>query len=182
MNIVDKMARLAMVAHNGVNRRGPGNIPYIVHPHSVVSLLKSWGYDECQDVVTLAVAWGHDILEDTNTSEATILETINHDTLGQKILTGIKMLTFKPNIPLSHQDYDKMKAEYIENVARYAPPEIIVVKIADRFCNTLDFAAVDYAREYFELGTHLYSRIKDCKNPDRIEEMKQMIQSAVFCE
>ena len=30
MNVVDRMARLAMIAHNGVNRRGLGNVPYIV--------------------------------------------------------------------------------------------------------------------------------------------------------
>ena len=30
MSVVDRMARLAMIAHNGVNRRGPGNVPYIV--------------------------------------------------------------------------------------------------------------------------------------------------------
>lgn len=43
MNIVDKMARLAMIAHSGVNRNGPGNVPYIVHPHAVVTVLKDWG-------------------------------------------------------------------------------------------------------------------------------------------
>lgn len=40
MNVVDRMARLAMIAHNGVNRKGPGNKPYIVHPHAVVVMLK----------------------------------------------------------------------------------------------------------------------------------------------
>ncbi len=56
MNIVERMAELAMIAHNGVNRDGPGNVPYIVHPHAVVSRLKSWGYTETDDAVTLAVA------------------------------------------------------------------------------------------------------------------------------
>ena len=40
MNVVDRMARLAMIAHNGVNRDGPCNVPYIVHPYAVVSMLK----------------------------------------------------------------------------------------------------------------------------------------------
>ena len=40
MNVVDRMARLAMIAHNGVNRKGLGNKPYIVHPHAVVAMLK----------------------------------------------------------------------------------------------------------------------------------------------
>ena len=40
MNVVGRMARLAMIAHNDVNRKGPGNKPYIVHPHAVVAMLK----------------------------------------------------------------------------------------------------------------------------------------------
>ena len=42
MNLVDKAARLAMVAHNGTNRDGDRNVPYIMHPHAIVALLKEW--------------------------------------------------------------------------------------------------------------------------------------------
>jgi len=58
MNVVDKMARLAMIGHNGTNRKGPGNVPYGGHNRAIVALLKKWGYTEPDDALTLAVAWG----------------------------------------------------------------------------------------------------------------------------
>ena len=171
MNIVEKMARLAMIAHNGVNRKGPGNVPYIVHPHAVAALLKEWGYTEQDDALTLAVAWGHDILEDTDMPESEILAV--DDLLGPRVLAGIKMLTFKPGVPSGHPDYGRLKADYIANVARTTPPEIVVVKIADRLCNTLDFfddGESEHARAYLGYGEPLKSRIKDCKQSHAIME------------
>lgn len=56
MKLVDKAARLAMVADNGTSRDGDGNVPYIVHPHAVVAMLKDWGFTEKNNPVTLAVA------------------------------------------------------------------------------------------------------------------------------
>ena len=79
-----------------MNRKGPGNVPYIAHPHAVVSMLKEWGYSEESDPATLAVAWGHDVLEDTDTPESAIREI--DDMLGERILSGIKMLTFAPDV------------------------------------------------------------------------------------
>lgn len=169
MNVVDRMARLAMIAHNGVNRDGPGNVPYIVHPHAVVSMLKEWGYTEAADTVTLAVAWGHDVLEDTDTSEDAIRNV--DDLLGERILSGIKMLTFMPGVPSGHPDYGRIKANYIDRVARTAPPEIVVVKIADRLCNTLEFlhdGEVEHAHAYLGYGEPLATRINDCKYANKI--------------
>lgn len=180
VNVVDRMARLAMIAHNGVNRTGPGNVPYIVHPHAVVALLKEWGYMEKDDPVTLSVAWGHDVLEDTNTPEAAIRDV--DDVLGVQILAGIKMLTFKPGVLSGHPDYGRLKAEYIANVARTAPPEIIVVKIADRLCNTLDFMAdgdAEHAYAYLGYGEPLFRRIEDCKYSGAITESWRLAKESV---
>lgn len=180
MNVVDKMARLAMIAHNGTNRKGPGNVPYIVHPHAVVSMLKEWGYTEQDDAVTLAVAWGHDVLEDTDTPESGILAV--DEVIGERILAGIKMLTFKPGVPSGHPDYGRLKAGYIANVAQKAPPEIVVVKIADRLCNTLDFIAdgdEEHARTYLGYGELLHGRIGDCKYVAAIVESWNAIEGVV---
>lgn len=180
MNVVDKMARLAMVAHNGVNRDGPGNVPYIVHPHAVVAMLKEWGYNEQDDAVTLAIAWGHDVLEDTKTPESAILAV--DDVLGERILAGIKMLTFVPRVPLGHQDYGRLKANYIATVALKALPEVVVVKIADRLCNTLDFiddGKAEHAREYLGYGEPLKCRIRDCKYSNKIFESWNMVECKV---
>ena len=180
MNVVDRMARLVMIAHNGVNRDGPGNVPYIVHPHAVVSMLKKWGYTETDDPVTLAVAWGHDVLEDTDMPESTIRGV--DDVLGERILAGIKMLTFKPGISSGHPDYGRLKADYISNVARTAPPEVIVVKIADRLCNTLDFmndGNEEHAYAYLGYGEPLFRRIGDCKHSKVILEVWDSVKECV---
>ena len=176
LNIVDKAARLAMVAHNGTNRKGPGNVPYIVHPHAVVAMLKDWGFTEKDDPVTLAVAWCHDVLEDTDTPEQLILGL--DDGLGAKILDGVRRLTFSPGVPNGSPDYGRLKAAYIENVARTAPPEIIVVKIADRLCNTLDFLADGRpakALEYLGYGDPLFTRIPACAHADAIERSRREV-------
>ena len=181
MNVVDKMARLAMIAHNGTNRKGAGNVPYVVHPHAVVAMLKEWGYTEQDDAVTLAVAWGHDVLEDTDTPEASIIAV--DDVLGESILEGIKMLTFKPGVTSGHFDYGRLKADYIANVAHTASPEIIAVKIADRLSNTLDFlndGEKEHAYAYLGYGEPLFARIQDCKHADMIKASWHLIQSRVL--
>ncbi len=171
MNVVERMAKLAMIAHNGVNRDGPGNVPYIVHPHAVVSRLKSWGYTETDDAVTLAVAWGHDVLEDTDMPESEILRVCSE--LGPRVLDGIRQLTFRPGVPSGHPDYGRLKAEYIKKVADTAPVEILPVKIADRLCNALDFkedGSLDHAQAYFGYGQPLFERIDELKYAARIKD------------
>ena len=176
MNVVDKAARLAMIAHNGTNRDGEGNIPYIVHPHAVVAMLKDWGFSEKADPVTLAVAWCHDVLEDTDTPEEAILDLDVE--LGRQILSGVKRLTFRPTAPNGSAEYGLQKAAYIEKVARTAPPEILVVKIADRLCNTLDFLADGRpvkALEYFGYGEPLFERIPACAHAKAIEKSRKQV-------
>ena len=56
MNIVENMKALARKWHEGAFRKGPGKVPYIVHPEAVVKQLQEWGYNENDDAVTLAVA------------------------------------------------------------------------------------------------------------------------------
>ena len=171
MNVVERMARIAMVAHNGVNRDGHGNVPYIVHPHAVVCLLKEWGYTEADDAVTLAVAWGHDVLEDTDMPESEILRVCGE--LGVRVLEGVRQLTFKPGIPSGHPEYGRLKAEYIKKIAEMAPVEILPVKIADRLCNARDFrdgGNVEHARAYFGYGEPLFTRIGELKFAERIRQ------------
>ena len=176
MNIVDRAARLAMVAHNGTNRDGEGNIPYIVHPHAVVAMLKDWGFSEKADPVTLAVAWCHDVLEDTDTPEEAILDL--DVALGPQILSGVKTLTFRPTAPNGTAEYGRQKAAYIEKVARTAPTDILVVKIADRLCNTLDFLTdgrPTRALEYFGYGEPLFARIPVCAHAKAIEKSRKRV-------
>lgn len=176
MNVVDRAARLAMVAHNGTNRDGPGNVPYIVHPHAVVAMLKTWGFAEKTDSVTLAVAWCHDVLEDTDTPESALRDL--DDELGPSILSGVKRLTFRPGVSNDSPDYGRLKADYIQAVAQTAPREILVVKIADRLCNALDFLSdgrPTKALEYFGYGEPLFTRIPECAHARAIEKSRKQV-------
>ena len=176
MNVVDRAARLAMVAHNGTNRDGEGNVPYVVHPHAVVAMLKDWGFSEKTNQVTLSVAWCHDVLEDTDMPEEAIRDL--DVALGPEILSGVRRLTFRPTAPNGSDEYGRKKAAYIEKVARTAPPEILVVKIADRLCNALDFLAdgrPQKALEYFGYGDPLFARISACAHAKAIEKTRKQV-------
>ncbi len=98
-------------------------MPYIAHPHAVVSMLKEWGYSEESDPATLAVAWGHDVLEDTDTPESAIREI--DDMLGERILSGIKMLTFAPDV--SGETLARAPHGVEDSPSRRSPGLIVVV-------------------------------------------------------
>lgn len=167
-DIVKNMEALARKWHEGAFRKGPGNVPYIVHPEAVVEKLRGWGYNDREDAVTLAVAWGHDLLEDTKCPAEEILAAG-----GEAVLAGIKSLTFVlPKQPrLSKAARDAKKNEYIQNVAKTASPEILVVKMADRLCNTMDFVRANnkWGDEYLRLGECLFERVREVKYSARIE-------------
>jgi len=171
MNVVERITELAMSAHNGVNRDGPGTVPYIVHPNAVVCMLRGWGYTESEDPVTLAVAWGHDVLEDTDMSESRIRDVCGE--LEDRIVNGLRLLTFKPTFPSGHPEYGRLKAAYIEHVAQTAPVEILPVKIADRLCNTLEFlhdGDAEHARAYLGYGEPLFGRVDELRFAEAIKQ------------
>lgn len=179
MDIVRNMEELARKWHAGQFRKGPGNVPYIAHPETVIKRLRDWGYSVQEDAVTLAVAWGHDLLEDTKCPEAEILAAG-----GPEVLAGIKTLSFKlPKYPrLTDEEWNKKKDEYIHNVASTAAPEILVVKMADRLCNTMDFAndGNDYCRKYLRYGECLFIRVAEMKFHTQIEHTLAEVKDA--CE
>ena len=181
MNIVERMARVAMIAHNGANRKGPGGIPYIVHPHDVVCMLKSWGYSEDRHPVTLSVAWTHDVLEDTDASEGAILQAAGGE-YGEQILDGVKTLTFACPVASGDPTRKALKNAYIEKVANEAPPEILAVKIADRLCNTMDFLAggnAQRAQAYLGLGEPLFARIDEIEFGSNIRATLEMVREKI---
>ncbi len=137
MTIVGKLEALADEWHCGVERKGKGHVPYIEHPRAVVAQLKAWGMTEESDPVPLAVAWGHDLVEDTKVPAISILNAAGEH--GLKVIEGILYLTFsRPEYP-SAKDHDDADLMYMERLAHEAPPEILMVKLADRICNTRDF-------------------------------------------
>ncbi|MFA6929867.1 MAG: hypothetical protein WCT05_06030 [Lentisphaeria bacterium] len=115
------MQELATKYHTGQKRKGKAGLPYIVHPEMVVKLLEEWGVPKTHPL--LDIAWGHDLLEDTSITEQKILAVSS-----EEILENIKLLTCKKN-----------KTEYMSDLANSGSLNAILVKAADRLCNTKDF-------------------------------------------
>ena len=171
--MVRNMRRLAKAMHKrDTTPRKVTGAPYISHPAAVVDMLKSWGYsaDDPSDAVTLAIAWGHDLLEDTKVTPDEIIEASSPE--PNRILGGIQHLTFDPK-------EGRTKDEYIRAIGESEPPERLVVKIADRLCNTLDFcdAGDAWAKEYLKLGEPLFARVGECKGADKIRATIEAVRT-----
>ena len=168
-DVVESMKRLATMMHNrDTHSRKYTHSPYITHPAKVVEMLRSWGYsaDEMIDALILATAWGHDLLEDTKATEDQIMCAAG--IFGPRILNCIRELTFNPG-EAGEEERSRLKNHYLQNLSK-SSWEIVVVKMADRLCNTLDFCASGdpWAAEYLKLGAPLFERIDECKGSDRI--------------
>jgi (p)ppGpp synthase/HD superfamily hydrolase len=112
--LLDKMLVLATNSHSGQFDKG-GN-PYILHPISVMGLLKDDADEELQ-----CIALGHDIVEDCKVTYSQL------KSLGftDRIIHGIKCLTKVPG-----EEYDEYKTKVKSN------PDSVKVKIADLTHNT----------------------------------------------
>jgi len=141
-------------------------VPYIEHPRAVVRRLEAWG---CSNDMgkegwqTLDIAWGHDLLEDTTVTMREISEVA-----GEEVLRDIEILS---NLPGKHPD----KATYIQYVADRANTATLLVKLADRLCNTEDFLVsegAEKAARYFEKAEPIFQAIHALRRmiEGRIEE------------
>ena len=150
----EKIRALAEKYHAGQFRRGPEKLPYIVHPAAVVRTLLEWG--EPEDSPAVDMAWGHDLLEDTPVTEAEI-----RDAAGDRVLAGIKRLTKPKNMD---------KPRYLLQVAGTGDRDVLLVKLADRICNTRDFVKdgkVKYAAKYLHWADCVFSSVCALPAPDR---------------
>lgn len=176
LNVVEKLRLIAEVLHGADTppRRGVGRLPYIVHPQAVVRQLKEWGYTEADDPVVLALGWGHDLFEDTRLGkEPELLMSFAGEDRNQMeaVVAGIRTLSFFPAKGISDDEYKCRKRAYISAVAKNAPASVLVVKMADRLCNTRDFLAGGdpHAKMYLDDGKCLFERLSETKHPQLVE-------------
>jgi len=176
--MVERMKALAERGHKGAVRRYTG-VPYVTHPAKVVEMLEGWGYaaDEAECAVSLAIAWGHDLLEDTKVTVGAISRAARCDA----VVDGIQALTFRPEAFPEIADWDDKKAAYIRRIGAEARPGVLVVKMADRLCNTLDFceAGDAWATEYLALGEPLFARLDECRGAERIRATLSLVREKV---
>lgn len=135
--------------HNGYYRKD-NKTPYIVHPVSVVSTLKSWGVGDNE---TIVAAYLHDLLEDTNVNESEIRQIF-----GSNVINKVKKLTYDKSIP---------KDDYMKQIAKDADIYVSVIKYADRLCNVIDFLVDgnnEYAFVYFHKADIIFNRLRSERN------------------
>lgn len=153
----NQIEQLAKNCHAGQFRKGKERLPYIVHPESVVRMLVEWG--EPETAPTIAIAWGHDLLEDTSASEEEI-RTASND----YVLAGIKFLTCPKGMD---------KQLYLQNISKNGNRDVLLVKIADRICNSRDFVKLrkeKYAARYFHYADCVFDAICALPPGDRTVE------------
>ena len=154
------MRNLAQKYHAGQFRKGEEKLPYIVHPQGVADTLIRWG--AAPDSAAVQIAWGHDLLEDTAVSEAEILAVSD-----EKVLEGIQLLTR----PRSME-----KALYMQSVARSGNLDVLLVKIADRICNSKDFITLKgklHARRYLHEGGCLIPALENFSGSTTVQKALQ---------
>lgn len=140
-NIQD-VIRFAVDAHEGQVRKGSG-LPYIIHPMAVLAKLGEWeiGCYKCW-----SAALCHDILEDCpDITRNDVIEAI-----GLDATIVVEELTFKPT-----ENFDKIA--YMRSFKEKSVHSL-VIKVADRICNTLDFMSSDpqYAKKYWRKASELF--------------------------
>lgn len=172
-NKPQKALDLATKSHQ-FQKRKVSELPYIVHPISVVEQLKNWGVEKDW---AHTVAYLHDLLEDTPISPDIIRKKF-----GPKVLKNVQQL--------SRLDKTKSKDEWIEELAKNAGDYTLLIKLSDRINNTRDFVSikqVERAREYWKKSQpfvlRLQSRFKLNKTIKQnvlrtVDEVNQMFKAA----
>ncbi len=118
-NIIEKAARMAVIAHKNQKRKADG-LPYIIHPFMVALKLAKYNFPD----TVIAAALTHDVLEDTEISEDSIKKV-----LGEEVLNIVKAVTNDDSLP-----WEEKKKKYIESV-RNGPEGAKAVAVADKIHN-----------------------------------------------
>ena len=178
--MIDNMKALATLWHGkDTEPRKDSNKPAITHPARVVAMLEKWGV---ADPRILCIGWGHDLLEDTSVDPQEIVKASE-----QFVLDCIQHLTFmrfgEPD-PYNQAEYKAAKKAYVTKVATTSPVEALIVKLADRLSNTMEFLENGHHHKpikYFKKGEDLFNAISRIDPPLRnailaeIEATKQAI-------
>ncbi|WP_224756326.1 HD domain-containing protein [Streptomyces sp. col6] len=111
-------------AAHGEQKR-PAGEPYLEHLLEVVEILVSGAGVRDEDLLVAAVL--HDVVEDTDRTAGEVGERF-----GPRVEEWVSWVT-KPD-PEAHEDPAEVRDRYLLGL-RSAPPEVLALKLADRFSN-----------------------------------------------
>ncbi|MBY9007725.1 MAG: HD domain-containing protein [Candidatus Lokiarchaeota archaeon] len=112
----------ALVNHKSQSRKSK-NIPYIIHPLRILTILRSVGFSEIKDNELMISALFHDLIEDTDVKKKDIVILF-----GDKIASIVKELS-KPK--------NQTKEIYLKSF-KNASKKAKIIKMGDRIDNLLD--------------------------------------------
>jgi guanosine-3',5'-bis(diphosphate) 3'-pyrophosphohydrolase len=122
LRLVSEAADLAARRHNGMQRKGRGNEPYINHLAEVANLLAA--VTEGADAELVAAGWLHDTLEDTATTPEELAEKF-----GGRVAALVVEVTDDMTLPKR----ERRQRQVVD--APKKSPGAKLIKIADKISN-----------------------------------------------
>lgn len=151
----------AVKHYDGEVRKG-SNIPYIIHPLHILTILRSTGFSDFKNEDLMIAALFHDLIEDTEVCEEDIA---NH--FGKKIASIVKELS-NPEHGNKEDHFRKLQdASY----------EAKVIKLADRIDNLSDIHSINWPiekkRSYLKQGKIILESCGEAHQDlaDKLEEI-----------
>tara|TARA_Y100000034_G_scaffold130495_1_gene189093 strand:+ start:1620 stop:2234 length:615 start_codon:yes stop_codon:yes gene_type:complete len=152
MTKLERAIELAGQEHKGQFRKD-GIVPFVCHPIEVMKTLRGWSV---VDIDVLISAILHDTVEDATDDRREQLRSIIVEEFGLTVARVVEELTY-----IKGGNYADKK-EYIASFDKKSL-DAILVKLADRYCNVMDYLIADetrdYAPKYYEKGMPLYSAL-----------------------
>ncbi|AWL91838.1 HD domain-containing protein [Bradyrhizobium ottawaense] len=122
VRLVSEAAELAAHRHNGMERKGRGNEPYINHLAEVANLLAT--ATDGADAELVAAGWLHDTIEDTATTR---------EELAQKFSERAASLVVECTDDMSLPKAERRRLQIVDAPKKSAGAKLI--KIADKISN-----------------------------------------------
>ncbi len=138
---LEKAIKVASIAHRNQLRKG-SDIPYIIHPFSVMCIASNASEDE--DVLIACLF--HDIIEDVPKEypRSTMLEEF-----GERVVTIVDGVTKNDSLPSWKDRADA----YLQHLEHEASDESVIVSCADKIHNLMSVL-----EDYKLLGDNLWQR------------------------
>lgn len=165
--LIDEMIKFAVEAHKGQYRKGI-TIPYFTHCMEVMKRVSLYTSDE----QIWCIAVGHDLIEDTKVTYTQLKRKF-----GIRIANGIRECSRKGGDHVSKQiKYDFLNSFFDKSM------DSIIVKIADRYCNVIDYTRqkgtyyAKYAVQAYPLFQAYMLRDKTILEHNEMQVLKDLIK------
>src|SRR5499427_4976690 len=122
IRLISEAAELAARRHNGQQRKGRGDEPYLNHLAEVANLLAT--ASDGADAELVAAGWLHDTIEDTETTR---------EELAQKFSWRVASLVVECTDDMSLPKSERRRRQVVD--ASHKSPGAKLIKIADKISN-----------------------------------------------